>query len=69
MPTLVVHGKQDPIPLDSSEAAADALGAERVWLEDCGHVPYVERPGELFSAVRDFLARTEALVWSPDGQS
>lgn len=62
IPTLVVHGMQDPIPLASSEAIADALGAERVWLEDCGHVPYVERSGELFAAVRDFLDRTEPLV-------
>ena len=62
IPTLVVHGRQDPIPLASSEAIADALGAERIWLEDCGHVPYVERSGELFAAVRDFLDRTEPLV-------
>jgi proline iminopeptidase len=69
IPTLVVHGKDDPIPLASSEAAAAALGAERVWLEECGHVPYVERPGELFSAVHDFLGRTEPVVRRPDGQS
>lgn len=69
IPTLVVHGKHDPIPIASSEAAAESLGAERVWLEDCGHVPYVERPGELFSAVHDFLGRTEPLVRRPDGQS
>jgi proline iminopeptidase len=62
IPALVVHGMQDPIPLASSEAAAEALGAERRWLEDCGHVPYVERPGELFASVRDFLDRTEHLV-------
>jgi proline iminopeptidase len=60
LPSLVVHGRQDPIPLGSSEAVAEALGAERRWLDDCGHVPYVEQPGPLFAAVRDFLDRTDA---------
>ncbi len=59
IPSLVVHGRQDPIPLASSEAAASALGAETRWLDDCGHVPYVEQPGPLFATVRDFLDRTD----------
>lgn len=57
VPTLVVHGRQDPIPLASSEAAAYALGAELVTLEDCGHVPYVEQRDTLMHAVREFLSR------------
>ncbi|MBX3174434.1 MAG: alpha/beta hydrolase [Gemmatimonadaceae bacterium] len=60
VPALVVHGRQDPIPLASAKAAAEALDAESLWLEDCGHVPYVEQPEELFDAVERFLARTEA---------
>jgi proline iminopeptidase len=59
IPALVVHGRQDPIPLASAEAAASALGAETVWLDDCGHVPYVEQPTALFAAVNAFLDRTE----------
>ncbi|MBX7120022.1 MAG: alpha/beta hydrolase [Gemmatimonadaceae bacterium] len=62
VPSLVVHGRQDPIPLASAEAAATALGARTVWLEDCGHVPYVEQPGALFAAVRAFLDDTESLA-------
>jgi proline iminopeptidase len=62
VPALVVHGRQDPIPLASSEAIADALGAERLWLEDCGHVPYVEQAAALFASVGDFLDRTEPPV-------
>jgi pimeloyl-ACP methyl ester carboxylesterase len=50
-PTLVVHGRQDPIPLASSEAAAAAIpGARLAVLEACGHVPYVEQPDALFAA-------------------
>ncbi|MBA3890328.1 MAG: alpha/beta hydrolase [Gemmatimonadaceae bacterium] len=55
VPTVVVHGRQDPIPLASSEAGARALNAELIVLEDCGHVPYVEQPAALFSALAPFL--------------
>ena len=55
VPTLIVHGRQDPIPLASSESAAEALRAKLVVLDDCGHVPYVEQAQSLFDAMRDFL--------------
>ncbi len=59
LPSFVVHGRQDPIPLASAEAAATALHAEHLWLDACGHVPYVEQPTALFAAVEAFLDRTE----------
>ncbi len=62
VPSLVVHGRQDPIPLASAQAAAAALSAHGRWLDDCGHVPYVEQPQALFSALREFLYDTESLV-------
>lgn len=55
LPTVVVHGRQDPIPLASSEAGARALDAELIVLDDCGHVPYVEQPVALFAALAPFL--------------
>jgi proline iminopeptidase len=58
IPALIVHGREDPIPLESSELAAKALRARLVVLENCGHVPYVEQPQSLFDAVREFLTRT-----------
>lgn len=57
-PALVVHGRQDPIPLESSAAVAEALDSGLVVLDACGHVPYVEQPEALFRAVRGFLDRT-----------
>lgn len=54
---LVVHGRQDPIPLLSAEAAAEALRGEIVVLDDCGHVPYVEQPQALFSSIESFLTK------------
>jgi proline iminopeptidase len=55
-PTLIVHGRQDPIPLESSEQCASALHATLVVLDQCGHVPYVEQPDGLFDAIERFLA-------------
>jgi len=60
IPALVVHGRQDPIPLASSEAAASALGARLVPIDGAGHVPYVEQPAALFAAIREFLRSTAA---------
>ncbi|MBX9928618.1 MAG: alpha/beta hydrolase [Gemmatimonadaceae bacterium] len=56
-PSLIVHGRQDPIPLASSEAAAAAMGAALVALDACGHVPYVEQPSALFAPLVAFLHR------------
>jgi len=58
VPTLIVHGRQDPIPLDSSEQAARALRARFLVLEASGHVPYVEQPDALFSTIAQFLHDT-----------
>lgn len=57
----VLHGRNDPIPIRSSEECARALGAEFVALDACGHVPYVEQPSALFGALRRFLDRTNNL--------
>ncbi len=54
-PTLFVHGRDDPIPMASSIEGAEAMGARLVLLDDCGHVPYVEQPGQLFEAIDAFL--------------
>ncbi len=58
-PILIVHGRDDPIPLQSSTRAAERLGAQLLVLDDCGHVPYVEQPARLFVAVDAFLAQTD----------
>lgn len=55
VPTLIVHGWRDPIPVNSSLEAARAIGARCVVLEASGHVPYVEQPDALFGAIQQFL--------------
>ena len=57
-PVLVLHGDRDPIPLQSSEDLARALGVEVVVIEGSGHVPYVERPDALFPPIERFLQET-----------
>ena len=59
LPSLFVHGRDDPIPVESSEEGSRAMGSRLVLLDDCGHVPYVEQPGPLFSALDEFLAATD----------
>lgn len=61
VPAFVVHGRQDPIPLASSEQVAEVLGAKLLVLDDCGHVPYVERPAELFPSLLAFVSEPAPL--------
>ena len=55
IPTFVAHGEEDPIPIATARATADALGAELLPIANCGHVPYVEAPDVLLPALRRFL--------------
>jgi proline iminopeptidase len=64
MPSFVVHGRDDPIPLASSVEASRALETDLVVLDDCGHVPYVEQPAKLFAALDTFLDETNPPVRS-----
>jgi proline iminopeptidase len=62
VPALVVHGRRDPIPLDSSDQLARAVGGRFLVLEASGHVPYVEQPGALFPVIEQFLEDTDPRV-------
>jgi proline iminopeptidase len=62
IPSIIIHGRDDPIPLASSSEASKALGAPLVVLDDCGHVPYVEQPDRLFAALEPFLDETNPPV-------
>ena len=64
IPSIVIHGRDDPIPLASSSEAARALGTSLVVLDACGHVPYVEQPIKLFAALDPFLNETNPSVRS-----
>jgi pimeloyl-ACP methyl ester carboxylesterase len=61
-PTLVVWGKYDEL---ANPAGADRLektipGARKVIIDNCGHMPQLERADEFNRLVRDFLLTAKA---------
>jgi pimeloyl-ACP methyl ester carboxylesterase len=57
VPTLVIHGRHDPIPVASAEETARLLDAELLLFEHSAHVPYVEEPHSFVAALNAFLPR------------
>lgn len=55
IPALVLHGKDDPIPIEAARTAAGLIGAEFHALPHCGHVPYVEAFEAFRTLVGGFL--------------
>jgi proline iminopeptidase len=58
VPTLVIGGDHDFIPLEIAEHVAQALpNAKLVTFKDCGHFAYLECASEVREALNDFLPR------------
>ena len=57
---LVVHGEDDPIPIETAEELATLLRAPIRRLADCGHVPFVEAPEAFVAALDPFLPKVGA---------
>ena len=55
IPALVLHGEEDPIPIEAARTAAGLIGAEFHALPHCGHVPYVEAFEAFRTLVGGFL--------------
>lgn len=55
LPAMVLHGEDDPIPLQTSATVAQLLGAEFHPLPHCGHVPYVEAFEQFVELMDGFL--------------
>jgi proline iminopeptidase len=55
IPALVLHGEEDPIPIEAARTAAALIGAEFHPLSRCGHVPYVESFDAFRTLVGGFL--------------
>jgi pimeloyl-ACP methyl ester carboxylesterase len=53
---LFVHGRESPIPPRRSEESANLIDGARVEVvPGAGHFPWLERPGSVGTAVREFL--------------
>ena len=57
-PTLLVWGRQDGlVPLSDGERLhKDIAGSTMVVIDQCGHIPNLEKPGEFNAAVLKFLS-------------
>jgi proline iminopeptidase len=55
IPALILHGEEDPIPIEAARTAAGLIGAEFHALPRCGHVPYVEAFEAFRTLVGGFL--------------
>ncbi len=55
LPAVVLHGEDDPIPVEASRILAQGLEAPLHLLPDCGHVPYVEAPDRFVELLDPFL--------------
>jgi proline iminopeptidase len=57
MPTLLVHGDYDFVPLTCVAHITEAIpDAHLVVLQDCGHFSYLERPDEVRTALSAFFS-------------
>ena len=58
IPTLILHGRQDPMPESIALENQKLLkGSRLVWLDRCGHWPWIEQPAALEKALFEFLFR------------
>jgi proline iminopeptidase len=56
VPTLIVHGDFDPIPIGSSEYIQQRIATSQlVFIKQSGHFPFVEQPEQFLAALRVFL--------------
>lgn len=56
-PTLVVHGEQDPLPIEEARRLAALIPGARIEvIRAAGHMPFWEAPESFFDLVDGFLA-------------
>lgn len=56
IPTLVIHGDADPIPLWTAKQISEAIPkAQLIVIEKSGHFSYAEKSKNVFSAINRFM--------------
>ena len=56
VPTLIIHGSHDPIPVWVAQRINDELPNSKIEIIDqCGHFPYLEQPEAFFNIAKSIL--------------
>jgi pimeloyl-ACP methyl ester carboxylesterase len=60
IPSLLIWGREDQaVPLEIGQRLARELkGSSLKIIEQCGHIPHEERPGEVVAAIKQFTLRS-----------
>jgi proline iminopeptidase len=62
IPTLVIHGDYDIIPVKCAEHIAQTIPAARfALLKDCGHFSFIVSSGEVHKSIREFVFPTDCI--------
>ena len=60
-PTLVIHAREDPIPVQGGRYIADHIpGARMLEVEGKDHAPWLADPDRILTAIEEFLTGTHA---------
>jgi hypothetical protein len=62
VPALFVLGAASPIPARHGVASAGLIPGAQYQIEDCGHFPWLERPGSVRKAL-EHHPRVTAIPW------
>ncbi len=59
MPTLIIHGESDALPIITAQEIASAIkGSQLIVQKQCGHFPYIEKPQEWLEIMEEFLKKS-----------
>lgn len=57
VPTLIVHGEYDVVPVSVAEDIQQSIPQSKlVVIKNSDHFPYIDQPKQFFAAVNDFLS-------------
>jgi len=60
-PVLIIHGREDPLPLSVAQEIQRTIPRARLEvIGDCGHYPWLDQPAQFFALVKGFGATTSS---------
>ncbi len=56
--TLIIQGRQDPMPETVAIEIHETIqNSQLVFIDECGHFPWIEQPKDFYRAVRSLLEK------------